>query len=253
MPYLNFNLILNNLSDKNLLLVWEKGLHQPELYKALYLLELLYPDTDLETLMAFSIGERDANLLYLRQLFFGNWFYNSANCPSCSQKIEWEMPLEALQLQTIDSKIEHKTFEFTFEGKTIPFRLPNSRDMLDLSQKPDTSNATDFLLKKCMLPSSADHLKSESFSADLKNEIIEKMAELDPQADIQMDLICPECEHTWALNFDILKYLWAEIEDWAYRLLQDIGVLAMHFSWSEKDILELSSFRRNLYLKMLQS
>ncbi len=53
------------------------------------------------------------------------------------------------------------------------------------------------------------------------------------------------------MPFDILSYLWTEIEDWAQRLLVDVHTLAVSYGWSERDILALSPRRRRMYLELL--
>ena len=77
------------------------------------------------------------------------------------------------------------------------------------------------------------------------------MSEEDPQADIRMNLICPACTNKWETRFDIVGYLWAEIDNWAYRLMGEVVVLARAFGWQEKDIVNMSARRRHLYIQML--
>ena len=239
------------MEDRLLLLAWEKGFHQSLIYKGLYLLQLLYPHANLEELMAFSIGRRDVNLLYLRSLLFGNQLENTAHCPECGQKTEWTMPLKQLYLQPLETQEDKEEFTLEQEGKPIAFRLPNNQDLLELSTENPSAWTTERLLQKCILQQEGIIRQVEDFSDIFKQQIIEKIAELDPQADINIGLSCPECEYQWSLNFNILTYLWTELEDYVYRLLQDIGRLAMNFGWSENSILEMSRFRRNLYLQML--
>ncbi len=77
------------------------------------------------------------------------------------------------------------------------------------------------------------------------------MAEQDPLAVIQMSLTCSACAHNWPLTFDIISYLWIEIDRWARHTLREVAQMAYAFGWSESDILALSPHRRKLYLKMI--
>jgi hypothetical protein len=79
------------------------------------------------------------------------------------------------------------------------------------------------------------------------------MQEHDPGADVRIGLSCPACQHGWTLGFDIVSFIWGEIEDWAQRLLADVHVLAQAYGWSERDILALSPTRRQLYLEMVRT
>jgi hypothetical protein len=77
------------------------------------------------------------------------------------------------------------------------------------------------------------------------------MAEIDPQSDMQIALTCPACSQQWSAPFDIVSYLWIEINAWAVRLLHDIHRLATAYGWREADILALSPMRRQFYLELI--
>jgi hypothetical protein len=79
------------------------------------------------------------------------------------------------------------------------------------------------------------------------------MSELDPQGDVQLALNCPSCRHHWTAPFDVVSYLWIEIQSWASRLLREIHLLASAYGWREADILALSEPRRRAYLEILLS
>jgi hypothetical protein len=51
--------------------------------------------------------------------------------------------------------------------------------------------------------------------------------------------------------FDIVPYLWTEINAWAMRLLREIHSLATAYGWREADILAMSAVRRHWYLEMI--
>ncbi len=77
------------------------------------------------------------------------------------------------------------------------------------------------------------------------------MEEADPQGNVQLALDCPACGHRWLQAFDILTYLWREIDDWAQRTLREVHLLASAYGWSEQAILALSARRRHMYLEMV--
>jgi hypothetical protein len=77
------------------------------------------------------------------------------------------------------------------------------------------------------------------------------MAKADPLADIQLALSCPFCGLGWKAAFDIVSFLWREIESLAGRLLRDVHTLAFAYGWHERDILALSPMRRQFYLALI--
>ena len=84
-----------------------------------------------------------------------------------------------------------------------------------------------------------------------RRRMIARIAEADPQADVEVALNCPCCQHTWQTDFDIVSYLWAELHAWATRLFREVHLLASAYGWSESDILNMSARRRRHYLEML--
>jgi hypothetical protein len=89
--------------------------------------------------------------------------------------------------------------------------------------------------------------------AQVAAAIADCMGQADPQTDVQLDLTCPACGHDWRAPFDIVSYLWSEINAWAGRLLGEVHTLAFTYGWDEADILAMSSARRRRYLEMIQA
>ena len=73
-----------------LLDVWERGLKQSAINRALTLLQAVYPEHSAEELVELSTGERDSRLLQVRQMLFGEQLTNTTRCPRCSEQLEWE-------------------------------------------------------------------------------------------------------------------------------------------------------------------
>ncbi|MGH8523199.1 MAG: phage baseplate protein, partial [Gammaproteobacteria bacterium] len=72
----------------------------------------------------------------------------------------------------------------------------------------------------------------------------------DPQSNLQISLTCPACGHCWEALFDIVFFLWAEINHWAERTLRAVHLLARAYGWREADVLAMSPTRRQMYLGM---
>lgn len=239
------------LTDRELLLFWEKAFHQPLIERCLLLLAAAYPDCDLQKAASLSIGNRDARLVELREKLFGPVLRNTANCPACDQRIEWETPVSAFKLQPVNGDVAERELELAYEGNPVVFRLPNSRDVLEVLKVDDDNLKADLLVRKCILETALPVKQMETVPEELRRAITQKMAEQDPQADITLNIQCPECNYRWTLVFDIMQYLWTEINDRTVKLLQDIYLLANTFGWSERSILDMSRFRRNLYVNMI--
>jgi hypothetical protein len=106
-------------------------------------------------------------------------------------------------------------------------------------------------LRRCILDQFSDAQLLKLNAAD-QLAVANRLADIDPQADVRLAVDCPNCEHAWSARFDIGPFLWAEINTWAQRLLADIHALAFAFGWSEKEILAMTAWRREIYLEMLR-
>lgn len=240
------------ISDQSLLSVWEFGLNHSVLETNLFLLSYAYPSYDFDQIASFSIGERDARLLYIRKKLFGPILQNTSNCTACGQKMEWETSVDEIELQSINEEERWlSSIDLNYKKRRISFRLPNSKDILEIEDRSTTEVQEQQLIRNCIVDSTLTSKQIENIPKDLKDKIVQKMEENDPQANIVMNLSCPECKNTWNATFDIMQYLWTELNDWAVQLIQDVYVLASNFGWAERDILEMDRFRRSLYLKMI--
>lgn len=239
------------LTAAELLTIWEQEMNRPLLPKTLHLLSAACPGLDINAVAALSIGERDSRLLQLRQQLFGTHLVNMAQCPQCSERIEWEGDTRELCLPSKQPQNSNGVFDVEVDDFSITFRLPNSTDIYQALEAGTGPAAMAKLHALCILDMRRGGAvcKKEDLSEKALQELDRRMEEADPQADIRMDLCCPACSHQWEALFDIAGYLWTEIDRWAVHILQEVQVLAKTYGWSEQDILNMSPLRRHLYLK----
>lgn len=246
---------MTTISATELLNVWEAGLHKSLIEKSLHLLNAAYPVIGIDDLANLSIGERDAGLLKLREAMFGSRLVNIVHCPACSELIEWETNLKDLQLQTFPQVVISKEYALEVDNYNIRFRLPNSRDLAKATLESASYGDPKKLLSECILDVRRD--QEICVANELPEQVFatlnRRMGEEDPQADMWMLLSCPCCSYQWNAQFDIVTYLWSEIDSWARHILHEVNVLAKAYGWSENDILNLSYHRRQLYLEMVRS
>src|SRR6185436_10512511 len=130
------------------------------------------------------------------------------------------------------------------DGQTvIRFRLADTLDLAAVLACADAEAGRRLL--RARLAGDAGAVPPE-----LWERIEARMAEEDPQAEVSLKVACPVCGHTWQAPFDVVSYVWAEIDRWARRLLLSVDVLARAYGWREADVLALSPRRRQLYLEM---
>ena len=222
------------------------------------LLAAACPETSPEALSKLSIGRRDSLLLTLREWLFGSQLVSVATCPNCSECLELNFNVSDIRVTAKNEPAEQ--LSLSIADYKICFRLPNS---LDLAALPAADNvdsdlnrvavAQQVLMERCLLTITfqGEAQSLTQLPHEVKQKVIEHMALTDPQADAQLNLSCPFCNHHWQLAFDIVSFFWSEIHVWAQRTLREIHALASTYGWREADILDLSARRRQLYLEMI--
>ena len=248
------------LAASELLDVWERGRSAPPWQQALLLLAAACPEDAPGTLARLSIGRRDARLLKLRAWTFGPQLYSVVACPACDERLEFTMDSEAILEEAVQAP---EVVDFQAAGFQGKFRLPNTEDLISVIDLQNREEARQALLAACLVevsPAPVTNSPGEespedirALPPDVQDAIARCMQEADPQADIEIDLACPACDHRWTASFDIVSFFWEEIDDWAWRTLREVHILASVYGWSENQILSMSAWRRRVYLEIVQA
>lgn len=215
-------------TESDLLAVWEAGLDQPSVLRALSLATA--GGADPATVADLTVGQREAVVLALRESCFGHRLPCAVTCPECAEQLELELTID-------DVRAEAASGTGIAVGE-LQVRPVTSRDLLEVdAERPD---ARRLLLSRCV---------DGALPEELFDPVATVLSTLDPQADVLIPLDCATCGHEWSAPFDIADYLWVEIEAYARRLLLDVHVLASAYGWTEADVLAVSPARRRFYLE----
>jgi hypothetical protein len=251
---------MRSLSVSELLKVWEQGVSQSQVQQALMLLTAAAPEIPPKQLAELSIGQRDALLLTLREWTFGSQLSSVATCLGCGDRLDLSFNVADIRVAPATELTE--TFSLSVADYEVQFRLPNSLDLVAITSQMSPSGdaahnsaatTQQALLERCLLAASShgEEQLITQLPSNVIGAVVERMAEADPQADVQLALSCPACSHQWQSTFDIVSFFWSEINAWAYRILREVHILASAYGWREADILAMSPYRRQLYLKMV--
>ena len=254
---------MRNLSAAELLTAWEHALGQSPVQQALVLLAAAYPEHAPEQLAQFSIGQRDACLLTLRERLFGAQLNSVTACPQCQQRIELAFTVPDIRVEpTLTDPIAQagEVMTLTMEGYRVHFRLPNSLDLAAIETSTDVNQAREQLLHRCLQSVMREGAESDDeelldnggqLPMTLVNAMAERMAQADAQADTRLALSCPDCRYEWHATFDIATYLMGEMHHWGKYVLREVHSLARAYGWREADILAMTPTRRRTYLELL--
>lgn len=240
---------MHPVTTAELLTAWEFGSSQSSSRRLLTLLATVHPDMSEEQLLKLPIGQRDGLALRLREVLFGSQLTSLAACPFCTERLE--LALDVADIRVPSNAPAQEPLGLKLEGFALEFRLPDSQDLMLIETVSNVDEARRVLFERCLL--SASHEGQTCAMDNLPEEILDQveaaMSEADPQADVQLDLCCPACGHSWLATFDIASFVWSEINAWAQRVLNEVHLLAKAYCWREADILAMSPTRRRFYLE----
>jgi hypothetical protein len=246
---------MRGLSEQDILNIWEEGLHQHPVERAITILALSDPQHPRTDALTMSVGQRDAHLLTIRESLFGAQFAGYAECPQCREPLEFTFSADDIRVAAPEREDQRAAFSFQHEDYQVQARLPNSADLFAIAGCHTVAAARAILLERCI--THAAHQRADISVSELPDYVIvalgEAVIEHDPQAEIRLALVCSSCDYRWFAVFDILVFLWHEITTHTRRILRDVHLLASAYGWSESDILAMSAVRRRLYLDMVTS
>lgn len=239
---------MRSLSAGELLDVWEHGLAQLPVERALSLLTAGFPDTTEETCAQMPLGERDSQLLMLRERIFGPALEAIARCPACGELLETTIDSSQIRIPAVDNRGTIAPVER--DGYLVRFRPADSTDLAAI-EGLDDAEAKGVLLKRCCteVTKGKDLVSSDLLPEWIQDAVLEAMDAADPQANTLLHMTCPSCGREWQERLDILSFFWDEIGNWAERTLDEVHGLALAYGWSEPEILSMSAARRQMYLE----
>jgi hypothetical protein len=208
------------------------------------------PKTAANELARLPIGRRDALLLALREQLFGSRVQTVVVCPHCQDSLD--LVFEVDQIRVPLKSESQEEFVCDVGDYQVSFRLPTSEDLLMVVHESEPGVAKQHLLERCLVRVTHRGEAIAELPKSLAVTVIEKMAAVDPQGDVELAVTCAACGYQWQALFDIASFVWCEIGAWAKRLLREVHLLASAYGWAEADILRMSAWRRQCYLDMVQ-
>ena len=257
------------LSDWELVGLWERALPLDDASRAIELLSAACPDETREALERLPVGRRDVRLLRLREMIFGPDVRAVAQCPACDERVELSFRADQFAAPPPsaggpESPAGHppdavdgagELVAVSADGYEVVARPPDTRALAAVASAASSGGpaaARETLLASCVVRSTrgGEPVPAGSLPAHVVARVARALEERDPQADVRMQLRCPACGREWEERFDPVPFLWVELGAWTTRVLREVHALAGYYGWRERDILEMSAARRQLYLGM---
>lgn len=200
-----------------------------------------------------TAGDREALLLHIRAAVFGDRLGCVLDCPACEERMDIELSLHELLMPPYPSPREHYEAALGTNGGTclVRFRLPTGGDQEAAAHAADAEQGAELILERCVEEVVAGGEVLERVPEEFRGELSSLFAKLDPQAELSLSLRCPACETSFSAVLDTATVLFAELTPSRDCLYREVHALALHYHWSEAEILGLDVSRRRRYLELL--
>ena len=213
-----------------------------------------------ETVWSLAVGDREALLLHLRRLTLGDRLQCVLSCPrpDCDEKMDLELKVSDLLLPPYPHAQERYEATVRENGTAygVRFRLPTGADQeAAASLAPsDPQAAADLVLRRCVERVTAEGENGQpikDWPPAVARQIPAIMAELDPQAELVLNLNCPVCGHAFSTLLDTAAFFFQELAGRVRHLYREVHLLAFYYHWSEAEIMGMTARKRHRYLDLL--
>lgn len=205
-----------------------------------------------------AVGDREALVLALRRATLGDRLQCVAHCPACAEAMDLDLAISDLLVvpDTAPAPVYDETIRTADGDWRIRFRLPVGADQIATARAcaEEPARGVRELLARCVQEAIAPG-GAAADAAALPAPVVEalgtRMAALDPQAEITLDFACPACGTPGSVVLDAAELFFRELDAHGQDLYREVHRLALHYHWSERDILALPNGKRRRYLALL--
>ncbi|MDA4121764.1 MAG: hypothetical protein OK456_01135 [Thaumarchaeota archaeon] len=204
---------------------------------------------NLELVRQLTVGDRVALMLHLRRLTFGDKMECIVTCPRCAA--EMSVGLSADLLTQTGRREMKNDAEVKIGESVLHVRAITGADLEDVMTSTGDMSAEEALVRSCIV--SSDRPLPSRLTPEMIAAVSAKLEELDPQAEIVLDLSCPSCGHQFKTPFFIEDFLFREVRSRVPRLEKEVHWIAFNYHWNPDEILSLPVGERGRYIEMINS
>jgi hypothetical protein len=209
---------------------------------------------DSGVLRDLAAGDREALLLQVRRLNFGDTLMCVVTCPSqaCGKPMDLELRVRDLLLGPYEDWQPYYTVGSN--GLRATFRVPTGADLEAVAPtaRTDPHAAARMLLKRIVVDAQDEGRRVGGSSPDLADLIAQRLSDVDPQAELRLNLRCAECGVACSTVLNSAAHLRAELAQRMRRIYEEVHTLASTYHWSEAEILRMPEARRRVYLQFIE-
>lgn len=193
-------------------------------------------------------SDGEALLLLLRRATLGESVRAETHCTTsqCGARVDVDFQIgDYLDAQGIRKPKSRMLAEepgwFRVAGEEARFRLPTCDDLVAIESEGAPYAA---LVRRCIVPA--------GISSRTRKRLEGAMQAIAPRLSRSLAGVCPECGKAFQFYFDVHSFVLRELRNHAASVYQDVHLLALHYKWPERQILEMPRSRRIQYAELLR-
>ena len=214
-----------------------------------------------EMVCSLLVGDRDFLLLRLHEISFGPRVELVRACPhaECGAKMDVDFNLATVP---VEETLVRSRYEFEFgeaPRHKASFRLPEGADQEAVCQWSGLAadDMTTRLLARCLVEldgkSPVGPVDVQALSPEARTALEHEIERCSPKVHFEMEATCPQCGRAFSSRVDPASFLFQALLGARADFVREVHLLAFHYHWSLREILELSRPRRRRYLGTLVS
>jgi hypothetical protein len=201
-------------------------------------------------LRKLSIGDRVALMLHARRLELGDNLDCTISCAKCGKGMS--VMLSAAKLLDTSNLERSPTYDVEVSGYNLRIKLLTALDQeMLLNAKKEGEDLIQTLARSCIV--SSDQPLPEKLPDEVIMAIGSKLEQIDPLSDTLLAISCPECGHKFSASFNVEDFVLRELGIGQGDIDSEVHWLALHYHWSENEILSLPLRRRRKYIALINS
>lgn len=223
--------------------------------------------TEIDTRLVRSLlaSDRDYLMMRLREMTFGRKVDVILQCPdvSCRKSMDITLFLDEMRIERQPLLERFFTMDLSCgaqgkEREQVEFRLPTGADQEALASVVhiDEQKAIHRLLARCVRRigerTDIDEAAIAALPESARSEIEARIQQLSPDLEIELQGVCPECQHAFSTPIDLPTFVTTEMRRNVRHLAREVHFVAWHYHWSEEEILALPRRKRLRYIELLQ-
>ncbi len=194
---------------------------------------------------SLAAPDRDRLLAGVYVACYGPRVATTVDCGACGEPFDLDFELPALVAALTP---EERPAELRLpDGRR--FRLPTGEDECAVAGL-DPERAARELARRCLAAGSDPDEDGGDGAAEA---LADRLAEVAPLIDLELEGRCPECGAGQPVHFDLQHYLLAALTAERGRLLGEVHRLAAAYGWSLGEILDLPRRHRRTLVELIEA